>query len=68
MVEWHIPFDHIVNHWTDEQLDLMVMKLLARKERESGPAPAPVQGHKVSPEILARNSRGMVKMVDHYGD
>jgi len=33
MVEWHVPPDYIANHWTDELLDLMVEKLIARKGR-----------------------------------
>lgn len=36
MAEWHVPPDYIVDHWTDELFDLMVGKLIARREREMG--------------------------------
>ncbi|MDV2988575.1 MAG: hypothetical protein P3T54_00215 [Dehalogenimonas sp.] len=35
MAEWHITPDYIVRNWTDELLDLMVRKLVERKEREA---------------------------------
>ena len=35
MAEWHQPPDHIVNNWTDELLNLMISKLVERKEREN---------------------------------
>ena len=34
MTEWHLPPDYITSNWTDELLDLMVNKLVERKERE----------------------------------
>lgn len=34
MTEWHLPPDYIVNNWTDELFDLMVEKLVERKQRE----------------------------------
>ena len=33
MVEWHLPPDHIVTHWTHELLNLMIEKMVERKER-----------------------------------
>ncbi len=35
MVEWHLSPDYIVNNWTDELLDLMMQKLIERKDRET---------------------------------
>ena len=35
MVEWHVAPDYIVNNWTDEQLDLMIEKLVKRKKGEA---------------------------------
>ncbi len=35
LAEWHLPPDHIVNNWTDELLNLMITKLVERKNRES---------------------------------
>ncbi len=67
MTEWHIPFDHILNHWSDEQLDVMVQKLTERKAREAA-CPPKVPEHRVSVDQLAKGSRNMVKVVDHYGD
>jgi len=34
MTEWHIPPEYIFNNWTDEELNLMIEKLVERKERE----------------------------------
>lgn len=34
MVEWHVTPDYIVANWTDELLDLMITKMVDRKERE----------------------------------
>ena len=35
MVEWHTTPDYIVNNWTDELFELMVVKMVERKKRES---------------------------------
>lgn len=35
MAEWHITPDYIVNNWTDELFQLMLEKLVDRKQRES---------------------------------
>jgi len=32
--EWHVTPDYIENHWTDEELNLMIESLVKRKERE----------------------------------
>lgn len=34
MTEWHIPFDHIENNWTDRELAMMVERLVERKRAE----------------------------------
>jgi len=60
LAEWHITPDYIVSNWTEELLELMVKKLVERKQRESdaisGKTSAPV-------ESLETTSRGMVKVV-----
>ncbi len=33
MTEWHITPEYIVNNWTDEEMALMVEKLVERKQR-----------------------------------
>lgn len=67
MVAWHVTPDYIVTHWTDELLDLMVEKLVERKERETPnadtPRGEPLGKHAVSPESLAAMSNDMIKMV-----
>ncbi len=65
MVEWHIPFDHILTHWTDEQLDVMVEKLLARKKRESGSPAANTDAGKVPDAALFQQAKNIVKWVKH---
>jgi len=64
MAEWHLPPDHIVGNWTDELLNLMIEKMVERKQRESDA----ISGKKteevsVSPEALGKISRGMIKVV-----
>ena len=34
MAEWHLPPDHIVVNWTDELLNLMIEKMVERKNKE----------------------------------
>jgi len=33
-VEWHLTPEYVLNNWTDELLDLMIQKMVERKERE----------------------------------
>lgn len=33
MVEWHVTPDYIENNWTDELFNLMMEKLVERKQR-----------------------------------
>jgi hypothetical protein len=35
LAEWHLTPEYILANWTDEELDLMVEKLVERKEREA---------------------------------
>lgn len=58
MAEWHTTPDYIVNNWTDELLNLMIEKLVERKERETKKPPDPG----VSVEMLAAQSGGMIAM------
>lgn len=65
MVEWHLPPDYIVNNWTDELLDLMVEKLVERKQREiqairpSGSS----GGHRISDKELFMRAGNLIKVV-----
>ncbi len=36
MVEWHLTPEYIFTNWTDEKLDLMIEKLIERKQIETG--------------------------------
>ena len=67
MVEWHLPPDYIVNNWTDELLDLMVQKLVERKEREAHPSSSSGDDAKVSVETLSTVSSGMIKVEKRHG-
>ena len=35
MAEWHVTPDYIASNWTEELLELMVSKLVERKQRET---------------------------------
>lgn len=66
MSEWHIAPDYIVNHWTDELLDLMIEKLAERKEREAQAVQSHGDpgGHKVSAsELFADAGPGLIKII-----
>ena len=52
MVEWGTTPDYIVNNWTDELLELMVSKLVERKQRETEIMHPEKQESKVSDEML----------------
>ena len=65
MSEWHQPPDYIINNWTDELLDLMIEKLVERKEREVDAIKgktAPSKDNSVSIETLSAMSNDMIKM------
>ncbi len=67
MAEWHITPDYILCNWTDELLDLMVEKLLERKQKqadsinESGNQSP--KDKSVSADVLSTMSGGMIKVV-----
>ena len=63
MTERHVTPDYIINHWTDELFDLMVEKLVERKNRETDTvSKTQPLDRSVSPETLAAMSRGMIKV------
>ena len=35
LAEWHVPFDHIEQNWTEGQFRLMIDRLSERKKAES---------------------------------
>ncbi len=37
MTEWHLTPEYILNNWTEEELNLMVEKLIERKKRQDRP-------------------------------
>lgn len=60
MAEWHVTPDYILEHWTDELLELMVSKLSERKNRQSrGSAP----GHTVADHTLFSMLGNKIKLV-----
>ena len=64
MTEWHQPPDYIVNNWTDELLDLMVEKLIERKQREvQAMKPGDSGGYKVPDSALFARASNLVKVV-----
>lgn len=63
--EWHVTPDYIVNHWTNELLDLMLEKLMERKKpRETGDS----GGHKVSDSTLFARAGNLIEVVKKNGD
>ena len=62
MAEWHITPDYIVNNWTDELFDLMIEKLVERKEREKQPPPPKSTGVVSNNEFFSR-ARNLIKVV-----
>ena len=59
MVEWHTTPDYIVNNWTDELLNLMIEKLVERKQKETQPR----QSGKVSDKLLFAQAKNLIKVV-----
>ena len=53
--------DYIVNNWTDELLQLMVEKLVERKEREAHPRKS--EEGKVSDSALIAKASNLIKVV-----
>lgn len=64
MSEWHVTPDYVINHWTDELLNLMVEKLAERKAREQPDVSS--TGQRYTPvEELALRSNNMIKVVQN---
>jgi len=59
--EWHLPPDYIVNNWTDELLNLMINKLVERKQRLS-PVTQGEDSGKVSDETLFACASNLIKV------
>ena len=64
MSEWHITPDYILNNWTDEQLELYVVKLVERKTRATQPESSHGNsgGHKVSDSVLFAKAKNLIKV------
>jgi hypothetical protein len=58
--EWGLSPDYIVNHWTHELFDMMVDKLVERKQRESQGVKQPGQ---VKDKELFNRMGKLVKVV-----
>ena len=68
MTEWHVTPDYISNNWTDELLNLMVDKLIERKEREEEAVRQisnRSESYKVSDTELFSRMGKMVKVVNN---
>jgi len=65
MAEWHLPPGYIMDNWTDELFDLMVEKLIERKQREaSAMQPSTVtSGHRVSDSMLFAGAKNLIRVV-----
>jgi len=67
MVEWHITPEYILANWTDELFDLMVAKMIERKEaqvRLSGADGEEPVDDTVSADALSVASGGLIKVVN----
>ena len=67
MTEWHVTPDYIINNWTDELFDLMVEKLVERKDREAVRSTIPDKPVESEEMFFARASN-MIKVVKKHGD
>jgi len=68
MSEWHVTPDYIVNNWTDELLDLMMAKLVERKQREVQAMQSASEGRSsgenmVSEDMFFKEARNLIKVV-----
>ena len=65
MAEWHQSPDYIVDNWTDELLDLMVKKLVERKQQKPKPASLTVgpEDSQVSEESIFARAKNLIKWV-----
>ena len=68
MFEWHTTPDYIVNNWTDELFELMVVKMVERKKRETD-AMNKASGKKTYSDGSGLKQMGsMVKVIDNRGN
>ncbi len=67
MTEWHVTPDYIVNNWTDELFDLMVEKLVERKDRETSATKSPEKPVE-SEEMFFAKASNMIKVEKKHGD
>jgi len=70
MTEWHLPPDYIVDHWTNELLELMITKMVERRRALTGRKPVTKPGdRRVSEDVLFMNASKFIehKKVDKYG-
>ncbi len=68
MSEWHVTPDYIVNNWTDELFDLMVKKLVERKEQERDAMQASSRPIATSDGSGLDRMGSMVKVIRKDGD
>ena len=68
MFEWHTTPDYIVTNWTDELFELMVVKMVERKNRETD-AMNKTSGKRVTSDGSGLKRMGnMVKVIDNRGN
>ena len=65
MTEWHITPDYIANNWSNELFEVMVNKLVERKQKESGTGTGVphVSDNIVSDESLFKQLGAKIKRV-----
>lgn len=72
--EWHLPPEYILDNWTDELLDLMVSKMVARHKRMNAAMegkeqfPANGAGEQLVPEVDLFRRAGIVIKVKNSGN
>ena len=68
MAEWGIAPDYIVKNWTDELFELMIVKLVERKDRETE-SMNKASGKQVTSDGSGLKQMGsMVKVIDNRGN
>jgi hypothetical protein len=72
LCEWHLTPDYILANWTDELFNLMVDKLVDRKERETAAMRGTSREHstdnKVSDLSLFAQAGNLIKVVKKNGN
>ena len=64
MVEWRVTPDYIENNWTDELLDLMLEKMIERRNRYKEQSSNPGR-QMVSDRALFSKASNMIKYVEN---